>query len=106
MYVKDKVELEITYSSLSGKRRVKGSLSLTALCPARRGSIYRWLRGSKLGLAFRLKLGRTLLTRCRNVRHFHFLLPIRRIITGMPRPPSTLLTPLKNDRPILLLGIC
>ena len=36
---KNKAELEVTYSPLSSKRRVRGCLSLAALCPAGRGSI-------------------------------------------------------------------
>ena len=38
-YIKDKAELEVTYSPLSSKCRVRGYLSLAALCPVGRGSI-------------------------------------------------------------------
>ena len=68
-YIKDKVELEVTYSSLSSKCRVRGCLSLTASCSAGRGSICRWPWSSRFGLAYELKLGKTLLTRHRNIPH-------------------------------------
>ena len=41
MYVKDKVELEITYSPLSGGLRMRGCLSFIASCPTGRRSICR-----------------------------------------------------------------
>ena len=105
-YIKDEIELEVTYSPFNSKRRVKGFLSLTALYFAGRGSICRWLWSSRFGLACRLKLGRTLLTQLRNIRHFNFLLPTRRVITDVPMPPSFLLIPLEDSKLTLLPGIC
>ena len=103
---KIKAKFEVTYSSLNSKRRMKGSFSLAAPCPAGRGSICRWPQSSRFGLAYRLKLGKTLLNRYRNIRHFNFLFPTWRIITGVPIPPSLLLIPLKDNKPNLLPGIC
>ena len=57
---------------------------------------------SRFGLTYKVKLGRTLLTQHRNIRHFNFLLPARRIIIGMLMSPSFLLIPLKDSKPILL----
>ena len=105
-YIKDKAELEVTYSPLSSKRKVRGCLSLAALCPAGRGSICRWPWSSRFGLTCKVKLGRTLLTQHRNIRHFNFLLPTRRIITGVPMAPSFLLIPLKDSKPTLFPSIC
>ena len=97
--------LEVTYSPLSSKCRMRSRLSLASSSSAGRGSTCRWSWSSKLGLTCILKLGRTFLTRCRNVCHFNFLLPAWRIITNMPIPPSLLLIPFKDGRPVLLPGI-
>ena len=67
--------LEVTYSPLSSKCRMRSRLSLASSCSASRGSTCRWPWSSRLGLTCRLKLDRTFLTRCRNVYHFNFLLP-------------------------------
>ena len=49
--IKDEVDLEITYSPLSGGRRKRGCLSLAALCPAGRRSTCGWPWSSRLRLA-------------------------------------------------------
>ena len=98
--------LKVTYSPLSSKCRIRSRLSLASSCSAGRGSICRWPWSSRLGLTCRLKLGRTFLTRCRNVCHFNFLLLAWRIITNMPIPPFLLLILFKDGRPVLLPSIC
>ena len=103
---KSKSILEVTYSPLSSKCRMRSCLSLAASCSTGRGSICRWPWSSRLGLTCRLKLGRTFLTRCRNVCHFNFLLPTWRLITSVPIPPFFLLIPFKNGRWVLFPSIC
>ena len=100
---KSKSILDVTYSSLSS--RMRSCLSFTASCFASKGSICRWSRSSRLGLTSRLKLGRTFLTRCRNVCHFNLLLPIWRIFTSVPIPPFFLFVPFEDGRWVLFLGI-
>ena len=71
----NKAKLDVTYSSFSSKHKMRGCLSLTALCPVGRGSICRWPWSSRFGLACRLKLSRTFLNWYRNICHFNSLFP-------------------------------
>ena len=98
--------LEVTYSPLSSKCRMRSHLSLASSCSAGRGSTCRWPWSSRLGLTSRLKLSRTFLAWCENVCHFNFLLPTWRIFTSVPIPPFFLLISFKDGRRVLFPGIC
>ena len=105
-YLKDKEKLKVTYSPLSGKRRMGSCFPLTASCSAGRSSVYRGPRSGRLGLAGRLEFGRTFLDWCKDIYHFNLLFPTWRIDTCVPIPSLILLIPFKDGGLVLFPGIC
>ena len=105
-YLKDKAKLKVTYSLLNGKCRMRSCLPFTASYSVGKSSVYGWPRSGRLGLAGRLKFGKTFLDWCRDIYDFNLLFPNWRINTCMLIPSFLLLIPLKDGRPVLFLGIC